>query len=161
MRYFLDNYKFSHAYMDPSERKLSIGNKPSAIAQARAAPSPTGMRSPGLATAGVGVPFPAIAHRRKSTTRASNRSGESFPSPTWAGKPLAPPLPRSGVSVPPSAPEEGRPVPRSRRSCVRDGGGGEVKGGTKGWIHFVGIGGCGLSALAMLALEQVTSVLQK
>lgn len=26
----------------------------------------------------------------------------------------------------------------------------------KGWVHFVGIGGCGLSALAMLALQQVT-----
>lgn len=25
----------------------------------------------------------------------------------------------------------------------------------KGWIHFVGVGGCGLSALAMLALKQV------
>lgn len=25
----------------------------------------------------------------------------------------------------------------------------------KGWIHFVGIGGCGLSALAMFALKQV------
>jgi hypothetical protein len=26
----------------------------------------------------------------------------------------------------------------------------------KDWIHFVGIGGCGLSALAMLALKQVS-----
>lgn len=28
-------------------------------------------------------------------------------------------------------------------------------GNDKGWIHFVGIGGCGLSALAMFALKQV------
>lgn len=27
----------------------------------------------------------------------------------------------------------------------------------KAWVHFVGIGGCGLSALAMLALKQVNS----
>lgn len=27
----------------------------------------------------------------------------------------------------------------------------------KGWIHFVGVGGCGLSALAVLALKQVSS----
>lgn len=32
----------------------------------------------------------------------------------------------------------------------------ESKG--KEWIHFVGVGGCGLSALAMLALKQVHSL---
>ncbi|XP_062149718.1 uncharacterized protein LOC133858295 [Alnus glutinosa] len=29
-----------------------------------------------------------------------------------------------------------------------------LENGGKGWIHFVGVGGCGLSALAMLALKQ-------
>jgi hypothetical protein len=32
-----------------------------------------------------------------------------------------------------------------------------LENGGKGWIHFVGVGGCGLSALAMLALKQVSS----
>ena len=32
----------------------------------------------------------------------------------------------------------------------------QSENGRKGWIHFVGIGGCGLSALAMLALKQVS-----
>lgn len=31
-----------------------------------------------------------------------------------------------------------------------------VLGNRKGWVHFVGIGGSGLSALAMLALKQVS-----
>ncbi|MQL71788.1 hypothetical protein Taro_004101 [Colocasia esculenta] len=107
------------------------------------------MHSPALASTGVGGVAWAAVHQYKPTVLSSRREGPPFLSPTWARMPL----PQSTVSVP-AAPEEGRCVLRSRSSCGGEVEGGDVVGRTKGWIHFVGIGGCGVSALAMLALQQ-------